>query len=335
MTQKITTKRTTRIATALAAITITLALTATSQAHDVLATVKEKYKCQKRDYHTAYLAEVKTIRLTYRDSLAHAAASHRAAVRLCEPSRTLALAQIRAAKLRAAECYREDLVIARKEYRFALAELEAWYAAACRPHHHPQVAVVNVPVRPHYVVKKTTTYTVPTAVTTVMPEVVGPEFYPNVPSTHTSGHASEWELISPEATGPVLEGPAFEGPVLEGPVLEGPTFEGPVLQGPVIEGPVLPTLEPTPAIEVAPTVLLPVPRPTQTTNVVKVTHVTTRPTVVVTKPAVRVTPTITVGYGPGGHGYSKGHRRGHADLVPQRSGVAGSLLVHALRALAR
>lgn len=345
MTQKFATKRTTFIATALAAITIALSLAATSQAHDVLATVKEKYACQKRDYHKAYLGEVRAIKVAYRDSLSQAAAAHRVAVRLCEPNRTLALAQIRAAKLEAAECYRRDLKIARTDYRLALAELEAWYATACRPHHHNQYVLktVTVPVMPQYVpqyvVRKTTTYhTVPTTVTTTVPAIApemptGTEFYPNA-GTHTSGHASEWELISPEARGPVLEAPTYQGPAIEGPVFEGPVLEAPTHPiGPAIEGPVFPqpTLAPpTTTIEVLPPnaprpTSRPTHRPAYTTKGVKVT--TARPT-----PAVRVVP---VSYGQVGHSH-RGHGHGHHDLAKHsRSATVGNLVMHALRALAQ
>jgi len=324
MTQTITTKRTT-IATALAAVMIALSLAATSQAHDVLGPVKEKYAYQKKAYHKAYLYEVKSAKAAYRNALSQASADHRAAVRLCEPERSLVLAKIRAAKREAASCYREDLLVAKKDYRYALAELEAWYAQACRPHQHAQQVVVVKPapvvthVVPKYVVKKTTT-----TVTSQLP--AGAEFYPNDPtaaphaSTHTSGHASEWELIAPEATGPVLEGPVLEGPILEGPilegpilegptfegpVLEGPRFEGPVLEGPSFEGPVFPQPQSTSAIEVVPTV---------TTKVVEVTHVTKNPTVVVTKPAVHVTPVV---------------------VKRPRSAAVGNLVLHALRVFGR
>lgn len=319
MTNRITTRK--KFTVTMVALLMGLSMSAATQAHDALASVKERYECQKRDLRKAYLLEGKTIRAEYRDALARAAAHRRVAVKLCEPERTLALAQIRAARLTAGECYRDDLALSKKRYRLSVAQLEAWYAEACLHHRHGHVAVVTTRA-PRYVVKKTTTYTVPTTVTrvvpTVRPEVVGPRYI--------EAPVLEAPVQSLPPSAPVYESPQYE--LIEPEVHEGPVFEGPVLPGPVMEGPVFPSPEPTPGVEFLPNEygavnVRPAVRPVRTKTVVRTVS---RPGVV---PATYTARDASSMYrATHAHGYGDPHGRA-------RNATVGDLVVHALRALAR
>ncbi len=126
-----------------------VACVAGAQALPPSAGLRETYHCQKRELTRTYLAEGRAIREAYADALRCAAADHRAALKLCEPARRVALAEIREARLLAGECYRNDLLQSRKQHQLRIAELEAWYAAARRPTRYvvapPVEAVTPIP----------------------------------------------------------------------------------------------------------------------------------------------------------------------------------------------
>ena len=301
----------TRGLVALGGLAIAMSLPAQSQAHPIPAGVKERYDYQKRDLRKAYLAEGKSIRAAYSEGLRQAAFDRRVASKLCEPSRSLALAKIRAARLQAGECYREDLRLSKKGYQLQLAELEAWYASACRHAHQPVQTVVSVtPVAtPRYIVKKTTTtYSVPAPVGAVVPHTVHTEAVQHP----TEVVSPDYELIEPE----VIEGPFFEGPVLESPSIEGPVLEGPQFEpGPVFE----------------PSSALPLSSHVPGHQRVRTTTVSTArqpATVVVARPAAHVADV---------HGVH-GHEVPAVNVTGQSRGrgtVVSKLVSHALRVLAQ
>ncbi len=253
--------------TGLTALLIAWGMTTFTFAADGLAAAREARNCQKRDLHREHVAEVKSINAAYRDAMKCAAADRRAAVRLCEPYRRAALEQIRIAQREAGESYRRDLECANREYRMAVAQTDDWYAAArsARKYENRYAVPINV-TTPHYVVEKTTTYTIPSQVQTTQMQTVqygSPQPAPNQfygePQTTveyqttspTVVEGSAWDHGSQFVDGQVIEGPvvpnsSFDGQVIEGPVMPNSSFEGQVIEGSQIveeEG----TLEPIPA----------------------------------------------------------------------------------------
>lgn len=268
-----TNKTLTNMFAGLVSASFVLGAVANVHAHDVPPVVRDRYAAQKRDLHKAYAHDVRSMNAEYQATLVELTAARRSAVRLCEPARGLALADIRAARIGAVRCYQDDLLTARKRRKLALADLEAWYANACRVHTHTQT-VVRVPVAPTYVVKETRTYRVPTPRLVVEPQVV---VEPRVIVESPPVVVETPQIVFPETT-VAPPAPELNYEVIEPPVLEAPT-------GPIPEA-VLPELDPWPttSVEVVPAV--PVRTVTTTTTKVTLTKVVPAVATAVVAPVV-------------------------------------------------